>query len=188
MRKVNPKSFTVEYPSVVDGIVTSCLICEAFDSSVEVKNRPKMFEFAGLWDTGATMTCISSRVVRQLDIKHVGFAKMIHANGDSRVCKHLVNIGLPNGVGFYSVSVLECELNGIDVLVGMDIISMGDFSITNTGGKTVFSFRFPSLQRIDFVEADNKVAHTPYLAPIRQSRNELCNCNSGKKYKDCCGK
>lgn len=34
----------------------------------------------------------------------------------------------------------------------MDIISKGDFAITNVDGKTVFSFRIPSVETIDFVK------------------------------------
>ena len=32
----------------------------------------------------------------------------------------------------------------------MDIITQGDFAVTNHGGRTTFSFRCPSLQQIDF--------------------------------------
>jgi len=38
-----------------------------------------------------------------------------------------------------------------DVLIGMDIISLGDFAVTNFQEKTVFTFRIPSVERIDFV-------------------------------------
>jgi len=37
------------------------------------------------------------------------------------------------------------------LLIGMDIINLGDFAITNAIGKTTFSFRIPSVQEIDFV-------------------------------------
>ena len=33
----------------------------------------------------------------------------------------------------------------------MDIISLGDFVVTNTNTKTTFSFRIPSVQEIDFI-------------------------------------
>ena len=45
-----------------------------------------------------------------------------------------------------------------DVLVGMDIINTGDFAVTNLGGITKFSFRFPSLEHIDFVEQEESRA------------------------------
>jgi hypothetical protein len=35
----------------------------------------------------------------------------------------------------------------------MDIITQGDFAITNFGGRTMFSFRLPSLESIDFEAA-----------------------------------
>lgn len=94
----------------------------------------------------------------------------------------LVNIQLPNKVGFAGVTVTKGILgNHFDVLVGMDIISRGDFAITQQevrkpGGapatqplapghlppipnqvETVFSFRLPSSAQIDFV-ADNQRA------------------------------
>ena len=40
---------------------------------------------------------------------------------------------------------------GIGVLIGMDIITSGDFSVSNYNGKTVFTFRTPSQERIDYV-------------------------------------
>jgi len=47
-----------------------------------------------------------------------------------------------------------------EILIGMDIISMGDFAICNTDDKTSFSFAVPSLpDRInlaDKVEAINE--------------------------------
>ena len=42
-----------------------------------------------------------------------------------------------------------------DVLIGMDIITQGDFSITNKDQKTVFSFRFPSETHTDYVKEHN---------------------------------
>ena len=51
----------------------------------------------------------------------------------------LVNIGLPNKVLIQHVEVTRGELVGTDMLIGMDIITSGDFSITNVGGKTIFS-------------------------------------------------
>ena len=39
---------------------------------------------------------------------------------------------------------------GIDVLIGMDIISKGDFAVSNYNGKTQFSFRLPSQEDVDY--------------------------------------
>lgn len=89
------------------------------------------------------------------------------------------------------VPVSEAELNGFDVLIGMDIITLGDCSITNVNGKTVFSFRIPSTETVDYVQQEKqkvKAAHTPYVAPKIPERNDPCPCGSGKKFKNCHGK
>lgn len=39
-----------------------------------------------------------------------------------------------------------------DILIGMDIITLGDFAVTNYEGVTKLSFRVPSQRHIDFVE------------------------------------
>jgi len=48
---------------------------------------------------------------------------------------------------------VEGHILGSDVLIGMDVITQGDFAITNKDGMTTFSFRTPSLITIDFGQA-----------------------------------
>jgi hypothetical protein len=93
---------------------------------------------------------------------------------------------LPNQVAFPFVKVTEGVLSGFDLLIGMDIITMGDFSITNVGGKTTFSFRVPSVKEIDFV-SESKIQSTTEPAFAKVGRNDPCPCGSGKKYKQCHG-
>ena len=40
----------------------------------------------------------------------------------------------------------------IGMLIGMDIISKGDFAVSNFDGNTVFTFRYPSNSEINFVK------------------------------------
>jgi len=68
---------------------------------------------------------------------------------------------------------------GIDALIGMDILGMGDFSVTHHNGNTTFSFCCPSRKEIDFT-AEVKDMY-------KVGRNEACPCGSGKKYKKCHG-
>ena len=44
------------------------------------------------------------------------------------------------------------KLLGYDMLIGMDVMNLGDFAVTNKDGRTVFSFRIPSCRCIDFVK------------------------------------
>lgn len=97
-----------------------------------------------------------------------------------------MNIALPNKVAFSNVRVTKGTLAGSDVLIGMDIISQGDFAVTNTEDQTVFSFRIPSIQRIDFVKAA-KARNPTKRSTAKVGRNDPCPCGSGKKFKKCCG-
>ena len=67
----------------------------------------------------------------------------------------LVNLLLPNKIGIPSLRVSEGILKGFDVLIGMDIISLGDFAITHKNDGTVFSFQLPSTHEYDFVKQIN---------------------------------
>jgi hypothetical protein len=103
---------------------------------------------------------------------------------------YLVSVFLPNNVCFSPLRVTEGDLVGdVEVLIGMDIIGRGDFAISNKDGKTAFSFRMPSLERIDFVEQNKSLSKTKSIPPSRRvGRNDPCPCGSGKKYKKCCGR
>ena len=58
-----------------------------------------------------------------------------------------VSIGLPNKVMVQEAAVTVCDLTGeIELLIGMDIILLGDFSISNGEGKTLFSFAIPPFE------------------------------------------
>lgn len=96
-----------------------------------------------IWDTGATHSVITQNVVNTC---------VSPAN------TYLVNIGLPNGVAFGNLEVTLGSLpTGAHMLIGMDIISMGNFSVTNVGGKTVFSYRYPSIKTIDYAEEARRI-------------------------------
>ena len=63
----------------------------------------------------------------------------------------MVHIGLPTGDIITDVVVTEIDSEDYDMVIGMDVISKGDFAITNKNEKTTFSFRIPSKEEIDFV-------------------------------------
>ena len=65
---------------------------------------------------------------------------------------YFIDIILNNEVVFNNWKVMGSKIGaqGIDILIGMDIISKGDFAISNYNGKTQFSFRLPSQQDVDY--------------------------------------
>lgn len=181
-------AFTVKYDGVTPVLMTHCEVCEAFDPTKTSDHR-ELTKITGLWDTGASCSAISKRAVDVLKLKTSGVAVVNHANGSSTVPTYLLNVMLPNNVGIPFVKVTEAQLNGdFDILIGMDIISKGDFSICNKAGKTTFSFQIPSTHDVDFVQEFNDKYHKPIVKDKLPERNDPCHCGSGKKYKNCHGK
>ena len=142
--------------------------------------------YLAIWDTGATHSAITKRVVDDLGLKPTGVRETRHADGKSLNNTYLVNILLPYKVLVGSVRVTEVKLIPDDntsddqhpqLLIGMDIIGLGDFAVTNADGKTTFSFRVPSVEEIDFIpdtqednvmESGNRKARRAFLAKKRR--------------------
>ena len=107
--------------------------------------------FDAIWDTGATNSVISQAVIQKCGLAATGMAKVHGVHGVQTKPTYLVNIELPDKVVFASVRVTEGDVADGDMLIGMDIISQGDFSVTNCDGRSQFSYRTPSIEHIDYV-------------------------------------
>ncbi len=104
------------------------------------------------WDTGATGTCISKEIVSRLNLQPTGMINVQTPSGMGTMNKYMVNLTLNNEVTILNLPVMDSEIGnqGIDVLIGMDIISMGDFAVSNFDGKTQFTFRIPSQEHVEY--------------------------------------
>lgn len=142
------KSFVVRYQDFVDEITTDCLVVKATASMARNAGEVVGFPFRALWDTGATNSMITANVIEQLGLKPVTYATVYHAGGDSEVPVFLAYISLPNDILVGPLQVIEGQLEGVDVLIGMDIIGNGDFIITNNNGHTAVSYSTPSIMKI----------------------------------------
>lgn len=176
-------AFTSKYPGIAAHIVTPLTLHEAFDPATSPETPA--YETRGLWDTGATKTVITQATVRAMGLKPVGVTLINTANGTTQAYTYLVNVVLPNSVGVSGIQVCECANiagNEVGALIGMDITTRGDFSITNVGGKTCVSYRSPSVETIDYVQRAEQIQNRGV------NPNEPCYCGSGLKYKKCCGR
>lgn len=118
---------------------------------------PTQKEYRAIWDTGATGTVITPNVVTGLGLQPSGKVTVQGVGQAGTPAQHLcdtylVNIYLPNNVVIVGVRASENSLADCDVLIGMDIISHGDFAITNHNDKTTWTFRTPPCEEIDFVQ------------------------------------
>lgn len=135
---------------------TQCGVSQVVDLEKEGA-RPSIFQYEAIWDTGATGTVITSKVAKDLGLLPTGKITSTHAGGSDEVNTYLINVYLPNGINIVGVRVIEAVLAGnTEMLIGMDIISLGDFSFTNCNGEACFSFRIPSMKKIDYVEESKK--------------------------------
>jgi len=153
-------AFTTRYNGLARVLFNKVNVCLPVTPE-EVKTQNVEFkEYIAIWDTGATHSAITKKVVDDLKLQPTGVRETRHAGGKSSNNTYLVNIALPNKVMVPHVRVTEVQLIPDDnvsddkqpqLLIGMDIISLGDFVVTNTNTKTTFSFRIPSVQEIDFI-------------------------------------
>jgi hypothetical protein len=134
------RAFTVEYGGPVTNLRTECRVNPAV-TDVRV---PEVLDMVALWDTGAAMSSISPQVVDLLDLKTTEEIIMNHAGGVSRVGVYRVDILLPGGIEAKGVRVTVSDLIRFDVLIGMDIIGMGNLAVCNSAGMTTLTFRVPA--------------------------------------------
>ena len=172
-------SFTVTaVGGLLRELVTDCKACAAFDPTATPQlQRPPLEAFKALWDTGATASVITQTVVDKCGLKPTGMAVVHGVHGEATVETYLVNLWLPNNVGVQDLKVTLGQIKGADLLIGMDVITNGDFSLTNAGGVTVFSFRIPSLATVDFV----KETHTQVAQAQRKADKKQRKANRHKK-------
>lgn len=96
----------------------------------------------GLIDTGAEISAISKRVVDYLGLVSSGSQEVTAANKHTDIVDtHVVNVTLGNDVRFSLVQVPCLNMDDEDMIIGMDLLSMGDLVISNSSGHTVFMFK-----------------------------------------------
>ena len=159
------RAFTTRWQGRVKVLLTKVRVCEPLTPEEAKQREVKLMEYWAIWDTGATNSAISKKVAKDLGLKPTGVVNVRYGSGAALTNTYLVNIGLPNGVTVGQVRVTEAQGIADDnvaddkqphLLIGMDIIGMGDFAVTNANDSTTLSFRVPSAKEIDFIpEADD---------------------------------
>jgi len=183
---MSTQAFTITYGGIVRSLHSRFgVFPHELHNTKDLPQKYDDLKWDALWDTGAENTVITKKIVNALSLSPVSQCIMYTPQGSCDANVYYVDIMLPNGVIVPKLRVIEGSPSGCDALVGMDIIQRGDIAVSNFEGKTVFSFRIPSMTDIDFV----KEAKTPTIKTGPQpGRNSTCTCGSGKKYKNCCGR
>ena len=134
-------------------------IARSITTPIEIRDvfSGKSIQTKGLWDTGATGSVITKSTAQALGLTSFGKRLVRGVHGAKEVNEYFVNITLDNKNITLNTRVTECDElsadNSIGLLIGMNVITKGDFAISNFRGSTTMSFRAPSMQKIDFVAA-----------------------------------
>ena len=129
-------------------ILSDAYVFEAVDLDKE-EPSDQFFTQRAAWDTGAEITLISPRVVNSLNLKPITKATITGIGGNEEVEVFKIHIGLPNDYLYEDLTVYCSDIDDYDILIGMDLISLSDFFITDIEGNTRFCFQIPATGRID---------------------------------------
>ena len=152
--RTDHRAFTVVYEGLTDEISTPVRLEPVMTADKSLVGT--QVEIEALWDTGANITCIKpslrdklklcqSELIEPITMSGIGRGK-VRADGT------LVSIWLTPDFVLELCPVYIADFPGDEeILIGMDIITMGDFAICNTGEQTSISFAVPPFpDRIDF--------------------------------------
>jgi hypothetical protein len=188
--------FEVGIPASEKMLITPIQILPAHKPGESVIPFPGSIK--ALWDTGASASTISTSLATQFNLPVLGEREMHGAGGIYKAKSYLAGLLLPNNILIPEMTLYGFSGNALfDVLIGMDIISLGDFLVSTVNGIMHFSFQWPSIGGIRLQGIQKAVCYdgsivmkdtTIKRTTSKIGRNDLCHCGSGKKYKNCHGK
>ena len=136
--------FNIEYDDHPRQLISDVAVFNSRQSQKEIMVK-------ALWDTGAVLSAVTPDIVNELNL--VSYDKIlndgrIHTNGIGDYSSWLDVVKISMRLSFYvelidrRVTVVNL-VKGVGMLIGMDIIQLGDFSISNGAGRTLFTFVMP---------------------------------------------
>jgi len=150
-----PKHFTLSYyfPKKEKKIITPVnLYSVPFNSALSLTTN-------ALWDTGASISAITPEIQKQLKATTIDRKAISGIHSTQIVDVVYITIELPNHVIKKNIEVVVCNItSNVGMILGMDIISIGDFALSNGNDQTLISFAVPPFEeKIDF----SKKQHEP---------------------------
>ena len=158
---MNPQAFTLNEEKCLSSIITPVSIQQAYELCRIYHLVYQQANVRALWDTGAESSCISQGLARHLGLKTIDMCQVCSVTDVKPSPVYMIDILLPSNVTINNVRVSEFLDNGsFEIIIGMDIITLGDFAVSNKDRKTIVSFRIPpSDNPIDFVKEVNRNSH-----------------------------
>ena len=134
--------------NIMNQLASSVYVGKEEDDLID-KNR-----FICIWDTGASVSCVTSNIVERYNLTSIGKSDFFtggHCKSKSTDV-YSIDLMFRDDFVFNNLRVLKIEKHDVfDIIIGMDIISQGDFAVSNLNGSTSFSFRIPSMGTANFL-------------------------------------
>ncbi|MHC6204130.1 retropepsin-like aspartic protease [Breznakiellaceae bacterium SP9] len=138
------QAFTIRENDKIESIITPVTVQQSIAFCQYFNIQTKQIEACAMWDTGANGSCISRGLAQKLNLKSIEIRKVEGIHGIKKSNVYITDSMLPNKLTVANVRVTEyLDNDDFDIIIGMDIITLGDFSLSNDKGKSVFSFRLP---------------------------------------------
>ena len=134
-------AFQTEFCDVIRAIVTDIGLTVGMSGSVA-----EVVTCRALGDTGAIYSVISRPLAERLGLLPINTERAYTAQEVYEAFIYRPDVMLPNNVVMKGLHIGDGEFQDYDFLIGMDVISLGDFHLTNDG-KTVFKCAIPSESR-----------------------------------------
>ncbi|GHU52709.1 hypothetical protein FACS1894200_13270 [Spirochaetia bacterium] len=146
-------AFTISSDKRLDCIIMPIDIRQSQSLCQKYNVKGGIIHGKALWDTGAQGSCISNRIAQTLNLTGIAQCEVDGINGTHRSDVYLVDFILPDNLDVIDVNAVAFfNTEEYDAIIGMDIITLGDFSISNLDEQTTASFRFPPQAPIDFTK------------------------------------
>lgn len=127
-------AFVKDYDSRAEVIMTACDFF-SFDGKCLVHTD------RAVWDTGSTTTILSHQLIRNLKAEPFRKGGMTGIGGEVETDTYLVHVAPPTDDVITNIEVMAHDFEDFEAIIGMDVITYGDFQISNKGGKSRFSFK-----------------------------------------------
>jgi hypothetical protein len=92
MNITKPMAFTAEYGGITRTIETAGQVCKAYDPEKTNREHPTLKQFNALWDTGATSSVITKRVVEELNLLPTGVERVFMQTDTQMAFRFIVSI------------------------------------------------------------------------------------------------
>jgi hypothetical protein len=103
---------------------------------------PQYRQYTGIWDCGSSGTRISQKVVQDLQLKAFGTVPVREFEANEKIREvYFLSIALSPDIVFADFRVTNGYFPAdFDVIIGLDLITQGDFRLRKENGKTVVEF------------------------------------------------